>query len=234
MTDFLINSEYSNILYTPLDFPLKENLPDNIMKIWEEKSATVVRIFPCPKCKNPKADYCCFNRHSWRGLSLWGQFRDYSDKPNEFDQPILSEKEQEQFLPLVELLNTIGPFEEVNHIWLWQSLRSIIPHMEREFTNNVDGPLIFRAMIYDDNPQQTFYIKRWEGKREDQTNSIQPEDAAHLRTHYIDFPEIPHAFTWNNYRCFHGSDHDDSYKKILMAVSGRMSADPLGFQKGYC
>lgn len=208
--------KFSSIKFLPLDLTLTTEEKTRLLDMWEKHSGYVQRLSLCSSCNRDTRIFvpesCCLNYYHWKGLSVMG---DFGFNPV-FDQPKILEY-PEWLENLYSRLLKMGPFKTISHIWLWSSLRAIIPHRELDGTNNFDLPLILRGMLFDENKRDSFYI--YYGK---EVAGLQSEFKEKLNSEYfkyISLPEKAQFFSWNNYRCLHGSDYCGR-KKILIAVNG--------------
>ena len=114
-----------------------------------------------------------------------------------------------EFKDFYNQLMDLLPFKKITACSFWSSTQLISPH--RDQTVFLDLPLSFRVMLYDNNPQETLWVKEClPGK----FSFDQPEDKFVL-------PRLAdtNSFAWNNLRVIHGSDRVPEYFKILLIVN---------------
>ena len=101
------------------------------------------------------------------------------------------------------------PFKRITACSFWSSTKLISPH--RDQTVFVDLPLSFRVMLYDNNPEETLWVKEC---LPGEFSFDQPKDKFIL-------PRIAdtNSFAWNNLRVIHGSDRVPEYFKILLIIN---------------
>lgn len=94
------------------------------------------------------------------------------------------------------------PYKEIFFIRFWSNVRAVGLHKDQDWTYNL--PLSFRSMIYDTNPEATFYVSKTKG---------------YEQRHYVSLPNDTNTFAFNNGAFWHGADYH-AHDKILMVVSG--------------
>jgi len=111
-----------------------------------------------------------------------------------------------EFKDFYDQLMDLLPFKKITTCSFWSSTKLISPH--RDLTVFVDLPLTFRVMLYDNNPEETLWVKEC---LPGEFSLDQPNDKFIL-------PRLAdtNSFAWNNLRVVHGSYRVPEYFKILL------------------
>lgn len=109
------------------------------------------------------------------------------------------------------------PFIKFRSIRFWSAVMPIPAHYDGSYPEQLNGvfdfPTEFRIMLYDENPQQTFWLTN--AAKHSPHTAIDNQDKI-----YIKLPSDANAFVWNNESHLHGADFDPKYKKILVVIKG--------------
>lgn len=190
--------QWGNYCFIPLDIP-KLSEAKQISKWFFENSKQVIKL---------KADIAC-------PLTGKGAFNSVDVLVNacEKKERIWSINNNHDFLnefpKFHEELLDLFPYVEIPHFKFWQSIREVYKH--RDDQDFRDFPSSFRALIYDENPEETLFIEEClPNTPMDQTGKT------------VKVPRLSdsHSFAWNNLRTKHFSSHDEKYRKIILILNG--------------
>jgi len=147
---------------------------------------------------------------SYEELSYFGQ-DDYDQKIIEASYTkIVKQTAPEIFEQVIEYMPFLSTSMTDFSDWTMWSTRNYVPN-HRDQTPMVDGPLMIRVMLYDDNPQQTLKM------------TLDPIDRTVDYKFYPDIPADTNTFTWNNLRLLHDSVYNTGHSKILWLFNLRLS-----------
>lgn len=141
--------------------------------------------------------------NSWNS-ALWNSLDLYVDTnlPKGFGQETMSSRYldlRNQFPRFYQQVFDLYPFKQIWFVKFLLNRQSIPGHQDTDWQFNC--PTSFRSIIWDTNPQPTFWIER---------NGLK---------HYVDLPNNTNTFAYNNGTYRHGADWL-GHLKIIMVVRG--------------
>jgi hypothetical protein len=177
------------IVYTPLDLPKIE--PDNwdvFWDIWNTHSSSLTKI----KSNGDHSDSPVGRNDVWQGLDIYIN----SERLYVWQAPFYDIKEK-----LPKLYNTITslPINNIRRVRLVSSKLQVDPH-----TDDNKDIWVARAYFHYTAPNEQWYFTR-------------PGDYHGKRTYITLAPET-NWFTYNDKYCWHATDYDSQYPKILLQV----------------
>jgi hypothetical protein len=177
------------IVYTPLDLPKIE--PDSwevFWEIWNQHSGNLIKIIS----NGNHSDSAVGRNDVWQGLDIYKDPRTL----NGWQTPFYDIKEK-----LPKLYNTIIslPIKDIRQIRLVSSKMQVDPH-----SDDVNDIWVARAYFHYTSPKEQWYFTR-------------PGDFYGQRT-YITLPSETNWFTYNDKYCWHATDYDSKYPKILLQI----------------
>lgn len=113
-----------------------------------------------------------------------------------------------KFKDIYEQVLEYMPFKDLNGFMFWSSTQRIIPH--RDHNIFVDFPNNFRTMIYDNNPEQTLWVKEHIPETQIKIDGTET---------YVPRLKESNSYIWNNLRVLHGSNYSPDYFKIMMVYT---------------
>ncbi len=179
------------IIYTPLDLPKIEPDDWNVFwEIWNQHSSNLVKVLP-----NGSHSYSAVGRDDvWQGLDIY-RYKNI-DFTSAWRAPFYDIKEK---LPkLYNMLDTL-PMSNVTRVRLVSSKLEMTAH-----SDEVKDIWVARAYFHYTAPKEQWFFTR-------------PNDGRGERT-YITLPAETNWFAYNDKNCYHGTDYDPKYPKILLQV----------------
>lgn len=177
------------IVYSPLDLPKIEPDDWNIFwDIWNQHSDNLVKVIS----NGTHSDSSVGRSDVWQGLDIYKNTK----IPNVWDAPFYDIKEK-----LPKLYNTITslPISNIRQVRLVSSKMKVDPH-----SDDVKDIWVARAYFhYTASSEQWFFTR--------------PGDFYGERT-YITRPSETNWFTYNDKYCWHATDYDPMYPKILLQI----------------
>jgi hypothetical protein len=203
-----LSEKYQNIKWLPLAVP-KFQLDDipAFITLWDKKSRDILRINsdvgePWSKEDHPLGENSSWYRALFKGLTLWSNPHRANGS---FYHNIYTGKDR-QVSRIIDQVFEFFPMHTIWEIYLWESTMPVGPH--RDIGDFWKCPTEFRAMVYDENIDPTFYVV-----------DIEKGDK-----NYIDCPPDTNSFCWSNGTQIHGSDYFNK-RKIILCVSGVQHSD---------
>ena len=92
---------------------------------------------------------------------------------------------------------------------MWSANRDVPEH--RDYGSQIDAPVGIRIMMYDDNPQQSLFLRKDPPEMPNQQYEWYPTNT----------PDDTNTFAWNNLRQKHRSFYTKGHRKILMIISAK-------------
>ena len=204
-----LSGKYSSIAYTPLDIPqIRPDSWDQFWRIWHAEKDFLERQY---SDRNNTG-----NRH-WLGMEIWG---DPKAEARAWAMPY-SQRMRDANPCMIELIKEHMPFKQISTVRLWNSIEEIWPHREGNPREHLH-PMEIRAMIVDSNPVPTFYLTPVQNRihaDHETSRYLAREEGERL---YMDPTSENNAFVFNCETCYHGSDYDPLFSKILMVINGAM------------
>ncbi len=177
------------IVYTPLDLPKIE--PDNwdtFWEIWNQHAGALVKTV----YNGAHSDSPVGRNDVWQGLDIYKNPRTL----NGWQAPFYDIKEK---LPKLYSTITSLPISNIRQVRLVSSKLQVDPH-----SDDVRDIWVARAYFHYTAPVEQWYFTR-------------PGDFHGQRT-YITMPSETNWFTYNDKYCWHATDYDSKYPKILLQV----------------
>jgi hypothetical protein len=200
-----MSKKYRPIRWIPLDVPKFEIDMEKFLELWDRENIDIVRTAPdaaepWTKEAHPLGKDSNWHSPQFKGLDFYSwqkenytESRDLSWTSKFYEDPF--------FKPLIEQINDTLPFYEISHLYIWESVKEVMPHRDAE--SFWDMPTMFRIMLNDENEKPTLY-----------TCDVDDGDM-----HYIDLPEDTNSFAWSNGSQIHGSDYFGK-RKQLVCING--------------
>jgi len=177
------------IVYTPLDLPRIE--PDDwdvFWDIWNQYSDNLVKVL----YNGPHSDPAVGSNDIWRGLDIYKN----PNTLNSWQAPFYDIKEK---LPKLYSTITSLPISNIRQVRLVSSKLQVNPH-----TDDNKDMWVARAYFHYTSPKEQWYFTK-------------PGEYYGNRTYITRAPET-NWFTYNDKYCWHATDHDPEYLKILLQV----------------
>lgn len=177
------------IVYTPLDLPkIEPDSWDVFWEIWNQYSGNLTKMIS----NGDHSDSAVGRNDVWQGLDIYKDPKSL----NSWQAPFYDIKEK-----LPKLYNTITslPIKDIRQIRLVSSKIQVDPH-----SDEVKDIWVARAYFHFTSPQEHWYFTR-------------PGDFYGQRT-YITLPSETNWFTYNDKYCWHATDYDSKYPKILLQI----------------
>jgi hypothetical protein len=179
------------IVYTPLDLPKIE--PDNwdtFWDIWNQHSGALVKV----RSNGDHSDSPVGRNDVWHGLDIYSN-PNIAIKPG-WTAPFYDIKDH-----LPKLYNTLTtlPINNIQRVRLVSSKIQVDPH-----SDDVRDVWVARAYLHYTAPREQWFFTR-------------PSDFYGERT-YITRPSETNWFAYNDKYCWHATDYDANYPKILLQV----------------
>jgi hypothetical protein len=199
----VLGDKFRPIRWLPLDLPKIElDSQEEFMDFWDKEHIDVVRVHPCTaepwsKETHPLGKFSNYYQPQFKGLHMytWDP-----DKFHENENGIWARKYKPHpmFDRMIEQIKDLFPFSKIEHMYIWESVRSVYPHRDQTFFYNC--PTEFRVMLNDENTQPTLYTA----------------DIEHGDINYIDLQGLDtNSFCWSNGSQLHGSDYYGKRKQLL-------------------
>lgn len=185
------------IIYTPVDMPeIEVDDWETFWQTWNTHSRPLVkRDIGEKKSKDLYTRNISEDTVVWKGLDLY--HNDYDNDPLLWDAPFVNISKK---LPILyDCILEVASVFPMQCIRLAQSQLDITSHTD----NNIDVWEI-RGYLYHPSKKSQWYFTR-------------PRDVLGER-HYMELPETTQWFAYNDKRCWHGTDFDSEYKKILIQL----------------
>ena len=179
-----LEEQLGNVLYLPLDLePLLDDTEEQLFKEWFFEVSKPIKKY------NPNVGLQWGDKDPYDAVTT----PDLSD--NVYQQnPI----EIDKFFPGIKKKLKQLPFKEVPEYRIWSSKTEIPIHRDAWYP--LDVPSSFRFMLFDENPESTFWLQ---------------EDFRDGSNERFFIPKHK-CFSWNNLRTTHGSVFSPQYRKALL------------------
>lgn len=208
----LIN-KYKGLVTLPLDLPLITL--DDQSKFWEiwDKEVEEVRRQNIDRGAEG-INYPQMDVVQWQGLTVHENLFLLDKLAWNTKMSIDMAMTQKQY---IKQLTSALSFLKIRSIRFWSATMPIPAHYDGNYPEELNGvfdfPTEIRLMLYDENPQQTFWLVK--------AGQHKPHTAIdNTAKHYIKLPNTTNTFIWNNESYLHGADYDSKYKKILVVIKG--------------
>lgn len=207
-----LSGKYGNIAYTPLDIP--EVHPDSWQEFWEIWNAE--RDF----LERRWSDRNNVGTKHWLGMEIW---EDTNSEKRAWAMPY-SQRMRDANPHMMSTIQEHMPFSKIGTVRLWRSVEEIWPHREGNPSLYLH-PMEVRVMLADSNPVPTFYLTPVQNRLNADFESARYLAREEGNRLYMNPSKENNSFVFNCETCYHGSDYDPNYAKILMVVNGVMDLD---------
>lgn len=189
-----IEARFGQYTYIPLDVP-KINIGPKLKAYFDQYSKPIKKIQP--DVAGYPSDRASFNSIDYLPGGAEAGIWERNIRNDILD-------DLPELVPLLEAM----PYTTIPGFMLWSSNFKISFH--RDSAPWIDSPCSIRALLYDENPEQTLMLRE-----------SPSEENVYATPQFLPTAPETNCFAWNNLRSFHGSNYTE-HKKILMIVdSGR-------------
>jgi hypothetical protein len=176
------------IVYTPLDLPKAE--PDDWNVFWEIWNTYSGKLFKTMS-NGTHSDAVVGRSDIWQGLDIYK-----NSNFNSWQAPFYNIKEQ---LPKLYSTLILLPISNIRQIRLVSSKLQVDPH-----SDDVKDIWVARAYFHYTAPKEQWFFTK-------------PGDY-HGKRSYITRPAETNWFAYNDKYCWHATDYDEKYPKILLQI----------------
>jgi hypothetical protein len=214
-----LSDKYQTIAYTPLDIPAIG--PDHwptFLSIWNERKDRYYKQRPDARAMHKHGNRSA--KGEWLGLEMW---EDPNPGRRVWSCPYVPEI-KETNPTMVNMIEELLPFEIIWSVKFMRSTDMVGIHQEGPMTTTMH-PREFRIMLFDENPIPTFYLTPIKNRiTADQSIDIQEAKRTGQKL-YMSPPKENNSFVFNNETCYHGSDYNPAYSKVIISFRGYLDLD---------